>query len=86
MSFSYDAAGHKTAEQWLDGSNNVTRTLTTTYNADGWLASGQDPSSKYSFLYEANGHLAVSDNQGTPGAPHLVLTYSYLLTMQPQFC
>jgi RHS repeat-associated protein len=41
------------------------------------LKTEQDPSSEYAFLYDADGHLAVSDNSGTPGAPHLVLTYSF---------
>jgi RHS repeat-associated protein len=41
------------------------------------LKTEQDPSSKYAFLYDADGHLAVSDNSGTPSAPHLVLTYSF---------
>jgi RHS repeat-associated protein len=77
ISYSYDNAGRRTNEQWLDGSGNVTRTLTMTYNSDDWLASEQDPSSKYSFLYYGTGWLAVVDNSGTPSAPHLILTYSY---------
>jgi RHS repeat-associated protein len=76
-SFTYDNAGRKLTEQWLNGQGQATRIMTYTYNADGWLKTEQDPSSYYAYLYDADGHLCISDNAGTPSAPHLVLTYSF---------
>jgi RHS repeat-associated protein len=75
--FTYDNAGRKLTEQWLNGQGQATRIMTYTYNADGWLKTEQDPSSYYAYLYDADGHLCISDNAGTPSAPHLVLTYSF---------
>jgi RHS repeat-associated protein len=75
--FTYDNAGRKLTEQWLNGQGQATRIMTYTYNADGWLKTEQDPSSYYAYLYDADGHLCISDNAGTPNAPHLVLTYSF---------
>ena len=48
-----------------------------TYNSDGWLKTEQDPYSTYSMSYDADGQLAVVDNNGTPGAPRLILTLTY---------
>jgi len=74
--FSYDNAGRELTEKWYSGVT-VIYTATMTYNADGWLKTEQDPYSTYSLSYDAGGHLAVVDNNGTPGAPRLILTLIY---------
>src|SRR5262245_7382777 len=75
--FTYDNAGRKLTEKWYDCGGTFLRTLTYTYNSDGWLKTETDPNSTYSFSYDNLGNLAVTDNNGTPSAPRLILTMTY---------
>ena len=51
--------------------------MTQVYDADGQLTSESDPNSAYGLTYNGEGNVTKVDNAGTPGAPHLVLTYAY---------
>ncbi len=73
----YDDLGRRTAEQWLDAQNQVTRTLSWAYDAAGQLLSASDPDSAYTQVYDAAGRLSSVDNQGTPGVPRVILTFGY---------
>jgi RHS repeat-associated protein len=73
INYGYDAAGRQTSETWVGGNY----TATYAYNAAGLLSSVSDPFSAYSYGYDAANRLTSVDNSGTPGAPHVVLNYSY---------
>jgi YD repeat-containing protein len=75
--YSYDGAGRETSEKWLDGQGNSIHTFAFSYNVAGQLTAASDPASAYSYSYDAAGRLTGVDNQGTPGVPHVVLTYGY---------
>ncbi len=73
LTYSYDAVGRKTGETWVGGNY----TATWTYDAAGNLKTAQDSYSSYSYGYDAANRLTTVDNSGTPGVPHVILTYSY---------
>ena len=73
----YDNDGRQTREQWLDSQGQVTRTISSAYNADGELIAASDPDSVYVYNYDADGRVTTVDNAGTPGVPHVVLTAGY---------
>jgi RHS repeat-associated protein len=74
--FTYYGDGKEHTDTWVNGGSTV-YTATYTYNSDGWLKTEQDNYSTYSMSYDADGHLAVVDNNGTPAAPRLILTLTY---------
>src|SRR5579885_1476898 len=43
----------------------------------GRLTSASDPDATRPYAYDAAGRLTSVDNAGTPGGPHVVLTYGY---------
>jgi YD repeat-containing protein len=61
----------------LDGNGTAIRTITSTFDAASQLTSISDPSSRYSYQYDAAGQLLRVDNLGTPNAPNVVLDYTY---------
>jgi RHS repeat-associated protein len=71
--FVYDKRDRLTTETWV-GSN---ESLQYTYNPTGTLASAIDANSSLAFTYDALNEVKTSDNAGTPGVPHVVLTYGY---------
>jgi uncharacterized protein RhaS with RHS repeats len=46
--YEYDPVGRNTAEKWLDGGGQVTRTLTYTHDKLGQLTAAADPAAAYS--------------------------------------
>jgi RHS repeat-associated protein len=87
LHYTLDAAGHKTAEQVVDASGTVRRSLTRTYNALGELTAVVDGlnqtvfSAGYSDSYDADGHLVhsadgrgVQQHQGYDALNRLVQT------------
>jgi RHS repeat-associated protein len=75
--FTYDALYRQTQESWLDGAGDPIRDITFTYDAIGQLLTSRDPDSRYSYTYDAANRLISVDNAGTPGAPNVVLSYTY---------
>jgi RHS repeat-associated protein len=73
ITYSYDSAGNKTGETWVGGSYSATYT----FDAANRLTVDQDTFSKYTLGYDNGNRLTSVDNNGTPNAPHLVLTYGY---------
>jgi RHS repeat-associated protein len=73
IDYGYDAAGRKTSETWVNGNY----TATYGYNADSELTSASDPFSSYTYTYDALGDVTNVDNAGTPGVPHVALSYGY---------
>jgi RHS repeat-associated protein len=72
-SFAFDAAGRLTTETWVNGNY----TATYGYDAANEVTSATDPNSTYAYTYDGAGRIASVDNNGTPNAPRVVLTYSY---------
>jgi YD repeat-containing protein len=55
--FVYDNLNRRTAEQWRDGSNNVTRTISFVFDAAGQLTQASDPAAAYEYGYDVAGRL-----------------------------
>lgn len=72
IDFQYDSANRMTRETWDTG-----RVTTYSYDSAGQLLTATDPDSALTMTYDTNGRLRTVDNQGTPGAPRVVMTYSY---------
>jgi choice-of-anchor C domain-containing protein len=72
IDFLYDSANRMTRETWDTG-----RVTTYSYDSAGQLLTATDPDSALTMTYDTNGRLRTVDNQGTPGAPRVVMTYSY---------
>jgi RHS repeat-associated protein len=72
--FAYDALNQLTDETWWSGSTRV-NDIHYAYDAAGNLLTAGDSSSSYAFTYDADNRTTSSDNAGTPGVPHVVLTY-----------
>jgi len=75
-SWTYDNAGNMLTAKWVSGGS-VLNTITYTYNQANELTNEQDAYSEYSYSYDGAGNLLTSDNNGTPGLAHVVLTYTY---------
>src|SRR5262249_53970214 len=73
VTYTYDGFGRQVSEAW-QGTPEV---ITTAYNTDGQVTSITDPSSAIAYTYDGQGRVKTVDNAGTPGAPHVVLTYAY---------
>ncbi|HQU42897.1 MAG: hypothetical protein B7Z73_02465, partial [Planctomycetia bacterium 21-64-5] len=74
--FNYDNLNRLTSEQWMSGST-VVATMSYASNLDNQLTSASDPNSAYAFTYDGDGNVLTTDNSGTPGVPHVVLSASY---------
>jgi len=78
VTYAYDPDNREVAETWYPaGGGAALRTVTMAYDAAGRLTSIQDPNSDYAFGYDADNRLTSVDNSGTPGMPHVVVTYAY---------
>ena len=75
--FGYDLAGRRISETWLNGQGQAIRTISSSYDAAGDLTVESEPDSVYTYSYDTAGRLASVDNQGTPGVPHVRLSYGY---------
>ena len=60
-----------------DGDGDPFETIARTYDAAGQTISAADGHSAYTFTYDAGGNLLSVDNDGTPTAPHVVMTNSF---------
>jgi YD repeat-containing protein len=79
----YDAINRLIAETWLNGID-IVNAITFEYNAAGNLTLAQDDHSRYAYTYDSGNRILTEDNLGTPAAPHFILTYEYLWSVQPQ--
>jgi RHS repeat-associated protein len=77
VTYAYDSVGRRTSEVWLDGLGNPIATFSWTYDVAGQLLAAVDPWSQYAYTYDLLGRVATEDNDGTPGAPQVVLAYGY---------
>jgi RHS repeat-associated protein len=73
ITYAFDTADRRTGETWVNGSYTATFSL----DAAGEVTRATDPNSTYAYTYTKVGLLQSVDNNGTPGVPHIVLTYSY---------
>jgi RHS repeat-associated protein len=71
--YSYDSAGNKTGETWVGGSYIATYS----YDSVNRLTLEQDNFSKYALSYDNSNRLTNVDNNGTPNAPHQIVTLGY---------
>jgi RHS repeat-associated protein len=74
IDYQYDVAHHVTTETW---NTTPPRVTTYSYDADGELIGASSPDYSTTLAYDQLGRLITSDNQGTPGATHVILNYSY---------
>jgi RHS repeat-associated protein len=73
ITYAYDQANRLTAETWVSGSY----TATFSYDQASQLTQALDSFSEYSYSYTKVGLLSSVDNSGTPGVPHVIMTYGY---------
>lgn len=74
IDFEYDAAHRITKEKW----NTTPQRITSySYNATGQLTSAVDPDSALAISYFNTGLVQSVDNANTPGAPRVLISYSY---------
>lgn len=74
IDFEYDSSHRPVKESWDTTPKRIT---TYTYNALGQLTNAVDPDSALAIVYDTLGRQKSVDNQGTPGAPHVVISYAY---------
>jgi choice-of-anchor C domain-containing protein len=74
IDFEYDADHRPIKETWDTTPKRITNY---TYNTLGQLTSATDPDSALAITYDGIGRQKSVDNQGTPGAPRLVISYDY---------
>ena len=74
--FEYDGLDRLIAEQWWDNTTLVNE-IQFLYDPVGNLLEVGDAFSHYTYTYDAIDRLLTVDNLGTPGAPHVQLTYQY---------
>jgi len=74
IDYQYDAAHHRVQETW-----NTTPPRVTNYSYDGAgeLTGTASPDYSTTLTHDQLGRLITEDNQGTPGATHIILNYSY---------
>ncbi|MFO0901979.1 MAG: RHS repeat-associated core domain-containing protein [Pirellulales bacterium] len=71
--FAYDSLDRLVAETWVGGGNEIHYT----YDANDNLLTVQDVFSSLTYAYDEQNRPTSVDNAGTPGAPHVVLDYTY---------
>src|SRR5262249_2583372 len=74
--FEFDNTNMLAHELWWDGTTLV-RTISYSYDMAGNVLAESDPDSSYKFTYDALNRLTSVDNAGSPGMPHVILTYAY---------
>jgi RHS repeat-associated protein len=75
--FVYDNLNRRTAEQWRDGSNNVTRTISFVFDAAGQLTQASDPAAAYEYDYDVAGRLETESQTITGLTPEIILARAY---------
>jgi RHS repeat-associated protein len=87
----YDHLNRETEEDWFPNATDAasdtgqTNTIDYTYYANSQLHTASDDSSSYTYTFDADGHVASVDNNGsgasgttgTTGVPDVVLTFGY---------
>ncbi len=71
--YDYDALNRLRTETWIGGGN----TISYDYDLLGNLTTVSDQFSRLVFTYDNRDRTETVDNTGTPGAPNVVLNYSY---------
>ena len=81
--YTYDALNRETAEEWVNSSGSVFRTIATNYYANGLTESVTDSGDTngqyldYSYTYDSIGELLTVDATGPSGTTSTVLTNGY---------
>ena len=75
--WTYDALNRPQQENWLDSQSNQVNSISFAYDSIGQLIAIEDSDSSYRFTYDQKGRQTSVDNTGTPGAPNVLLEYSY---------
>src|SRR5205823_4414762 len=66
----------KTQEEWFDAGGQLVDTIHYNYDDAGRLTDAHDIFASRTLTYYDDNRLKTDDNAGTPGAPHVVLTYT----------
>jgi len=75
--YTYDALGRITAENWLDANDNVIATTTYAYNAVGNLLSTANSKATYTYTYDDLGRITSETQSFDDLTPTVVLAYQY---------
>jgi RHS repeat-associated protein len=75
--YAYDALGRETAENWLDGSGNVTATTSYTYDAVGDMLTASDSEASYTYTYDALGRVLTKTEVFADLSATVVFSYAY---------
>ncbi|MFO0819074.1 MAG: RHS repeat-associated core domain-containing protein [Pirellulales bacterium] len=75
--FAYDDLHRLVREEWIGDNDQVVNTIQYTYDAVGNLLAVADAFSALTYTYDARNRPLTVDNQGTPEAPRVVLSYAY---------
>lgn len=75
--FAYDELNRVTAEVWQNFDRSLANEISYNYDRASNLTAIDDYFSALAFEYDDLDRLASVDNAGTPGAPHVVLDYTY---------
>lgn len=75
--YTYDDLNRLLKEEWIGAADAVVNTVTYRYDAAGNLLSVGDKDSNLAFVYDARNRVKSVDNAGTPGAPNVIVGYTY---------
>ncbi len=75
VEYGYNELDLRVTEDWIEDGQ-IVNTVVTSYDAAGNETRLVDAHSAFAFTYDSRNRVATVDNDGTPGAPHVVLTYT----------
>jgi RHS repeat-associated protein len=73
----YDSLGRLVRESWSNSDGSTANVIQSSYDDRGNRLSATDNFSSLAFTFDARNRITSVDNAGTPGAPHVLLGYSY---------
>jgi YD repeat-containing protein len=77
IEYKYDDFGRLKTETWVVPNSPPANVITSSYDDAGNLKSIVDYFSSLSYTYDDRNRMTSVDNAGTPGAPHVVVSYTY---------
>ncbi|MGI8982005.1 MAG: Calx-beta domain-containing protein, partial [Pirellulaceae bacterium] len=75
--YEYDALHRQTAEKWRDGSNNVIRTISSTFDNSLDLTGVSDPAATYTYVYDNLGRVTQQTQEIAGLTPDIILAQQF---------
>ncbi|MGI8982577.1 MAG: hypothetical protein ACR2FY_25375 [Pirellulaceae bacterium] len=75
--YEYDALHRQTAEKWRDGSDNVIRTISSTFDNSLDLTGVSDPAATYSYVYDNLGRVTQQTQEIAGLTPDIILAQQF---------